>query len=260
MSDRDSSGDAAQPLFIVGNPRTGSTMLSTLLLQHPCIHVHGELFHPVENERRETHALRGRRKTWFDPEADDAILFLDDHVFGVSTDYLDRSVSVVGVKVFADHVNTGGASHLFRRIRAHYPEAFVIHMRRDDYLDVLISLEIASRGKQWVNWSHDVKERGSVSPFSIGVERAREFFEAMYRADSYFALNFIGPRYIPLHYSEVVKDIPAASAALFAQLEVAPHPVKLVTEKQVQASDLELIKNMDELVTEFSAFRQRKEI
>ena len=134
-----------RPLFILGNPRTGSTLLSTLLLQHPSIHVHGELFHSVENERKESHKLRGRRKAWFDPEVDDAILFLDEHVFGVSTDYQDTEVSIVGVKIFADHVSEGGASHLFRRIRGHYPQAEIIHMRRDDYLDVLISHEFASR-------------------------------------------------------------------------------------------------------------------
>ena len=250
----------ARPLFIVGNPRTGSTLLSTLLLQHPAVHVHGELFHPEENERRETHFLRGRRKSWFDPETDDAIMFLDEHVFGVTTDYLDRSVSVVGVKIFADHVSTGGATHLFRRIRAHYPTAAIVHMRRDDYLDVLVSLEIASRSRQWVNWSHDVQQRESVSPFTIKVERAREFFERMYRADSFFALRFAGDNYIPLHYNELVRDIPRASADLFARLGVPDHEVQAVTEKQVQVSDFELIKNMDHLVAEFTAFQSRTEV
>ena len=249
-----------QRLFIVGNPRTGSTLLSTLLLQHPEIHVHGELFHSEENERRETHFLRGRRKSWFDPANDDAIMFLDDHVFGVSTDYLDRTVSVVGVKIFADHVNTGGATHLFRRIRAHYPSATVVHMRRDDYLDVLISLELASRSRQWVNWSHDVQQRRPVSPFSIKVERAREFFERMYRADSFFALSFAGENYISLQYSELVRDIPQSSAYLFARLGVPSHEVSAVTEKQVTGSDIDLIKNMDELVAEFTAFQSRTEV
>jgi hypothetical protein len=124
--------EGVRQLLIVGNPRTGSTLLSTLLLQHPDVHVHGELFHPIENERQGTHSLRGRRKAWFDPDTDDAILFLDEHVFGVSTDYRDNPVSVVGVKVFADHVATGGATHLFRRIHGHYPDATVLHMRRDD--------------------------------------------------------------------------------------------------------------------------------
>ena len=247
-------------LFIVGNPRTGSTLLSTLLLQHPEIHVHGELFHSEENERRETHFLRGRRKSWFDPANDDAIMFLDDHVFGVSTDYLNRTVSVVGVKIFADHVNTGGATHLFRRIRAHYPGATIVHMRRDDYLDVLISLEIASRSRQWVNWTHDPQQRDSLSPFSIKIERAREFFDRMYRADSFFALNFAGENYIPLQYSELVRDIPQSSAYLFARLGVPSHEVSAVTEKQVTGSDIDLIKNMDELVAEFTAFQSRTEV
>lgn len=249
-----------RPLFIVGNPRTGSTLLSTLLLQHPSVHVHGELFHPEENERENTHFMRYRKKAWFDPETDNAILFLDEHVFGVDTDYSGRAVSVVGVKIFADHVHSGGAQHLFRRIREHYPAAAIVHMRRDDYLDVLVSLEIASRSRQWVNWSYAKQEREPLAPFTIKVERAREFFERMYRADSFFALRFAGENYIPLHYNELVRDIPRASADLFARLGVPDHEVKAVTEKQVQISDFELIKNMDDLVAEFTAFQTRMEV
>ena len=255
MADR-----SIRPLFIVGNPRTGSTLLSTLLLQHPSVHVHGELFHPEENERKNTHFLRGRRKAWFDPEADDAILFLDTHVFGVDTDYLDRTVSVVGVKIFAEHVNTGGAKHLFRRIRAHYPEAVVIHMRRDDYLDVLVSLEIASRSRQWVNWSHDVQAREELSRFKIDVDRAVSFFERMYAADSFFALNFAGPHYLSVQYESLVSDLEGQTAARFDVLGVDAHAVSAVTEKQVRASDFELVKNMDELVAAFEAFKVGTEV
>lgn len=250
----------AKQLFIVGNPRTGSTLLSTLLLQHPSVHVHGELFHPEENERKSTHYLRGRRKAWFDPESDDAILFLDSHVFGVDKDYLDRSVSVVGVKIFAKHVNTGGAKHLFRRIRAHYPDAAVIHMRRDDYLDVLVSLEIASRSRQWVNWSHDVQAREELSRFKIDVDRANAFFAQMYSADSFFALNFAGPNYTAVQYETLVANLEGQTTSLFELLGVADHPVSAVTEKQVRSTDFELIKNMDELVAAFEAFKVGTEV
>lgn len=250
----------ARPLFIFGNPRTGSTLLSTLLLQHPSIHVHGELFHSVENERKESHKLRGRRKAWFDPEVDDAILFLDEHVFGVSTDYQDTEVSIVGVKIFADHVSRGGASHLFRRIRAHYPEADIIHMRRDDYLDVLISHEFAARSGQWVSWSHDPTLRGEIAPFEIELNSARDFWSRMYRADSFFALSFSGEKYIPIHYSELISNISTSSTNLFNRLGVAPCEVTAVTNKQVAANDLDLILNLDELTQEYAAFRKDLEI
>jgi len=248
-----------RPLFIVGNPRTGSTLLSTLLLQHPDVHVHGELFHPVENERQGTHAMRERRKAWFDPETDDAILFLEKHVFGVSTDYKGREVSVVGVKIFADHCSTGGASHLFRRIKAHYPQAAFLHMRRDDYLSALISLEFARRGHQWVNWSHDVQDREAVKPFTIDLGTAREYFESMYRADSFFALRFTGPGYLGVEYEQLVSDVPGTMDTVFSTLGVAPTPVSMVTEKQVTSTDWSLVKNLPELQLAFEAFTARLE-
>lgn len=254
------TSDGVRPLFIVGNPRTGSTLLSTLLLQHPEVHVHGELFHPVENERQATHALRGRRKAWFDPETDDAILFLDEHVFGVTTDYQDRPVQVVGVKIFADHVSTGGATHLFRRIRGHYPEAVVLHMRRDDYLSTLVSLEFAQRSRQWVNWSHDLHERDEVKAFTIPVADATAFFDRMRRADAYFALTFSGPGYLPVHYDALVADVPGSMADVFAALGVADHEVHTVTEKQVGRDDWALVENLPELQSAFEAWQLRQEI
>lgn len=251
---------AVRPLFIVGNPRTGSTLLSTLLLQHPDVHVHGELFHPVENERQGTHALRGRRKAWFDPETDDAILFLDEHVFGVDTDYRDQPVRVVGVKIFADHVASGGATHLFRRIRGHYPDAVVLHMRRDDYLSTLVSLEFAQRSRQWVNWSHDVHERDSVAPFAIDVEHALAFFDRMHRADAYFALSFGGAGYRAVHYSDLVADVPGTMQALFNHLGVPPRAVHTVTEKQVRREDWGLVSNVAELQSAYDAWSLRQEV
>lgn len=247
------------PLLLVGNPRTGSTLLSTLLLQHPDIHMHGELFHPVENERQATHAMRERRKAWFDPETDDAILFLDEHVFGVNTDYKERPVSVVGVKIFADHVSTGGATHLFRRIRAHYPDAHVLHMRRDDYLSALVSLEFARRSRQWVNWSHDVQERQTVKPFSIPASDARAFFEEMYRADAFFALRFSGPGYLAVEYDDLVRDMPGTMGAIFDALKVPHQDVSMVTEKQVSSADWSAVKNLDELQAEFERFQTEQE-
>jgi LPS sulfotransferase NodH len=250
----------ARPLFLVGNPRTGSTLLTTLLLQHPDIHMHGELFHPEENERRGTHALRGRPKAWFDPRSDDAIAFLDEHVFGVTTDYRGRPVQVVGLKVFADHVATGGAADLFSRVRAHYPTAHVLHMRRDDYLAVLLSLEFAQRSRQWVAWSHLQEPRRELAPFTVPRDRARAFFEDMHRADAYFALHFAGPGYLPVHYEDLVDDLPATMAAVFAALGVAPRDVSAVTEKQVGDADLDLVENLDELRDEFAAFVLRHDI
>jgi LPS sulfotransferase NodH len=250
----------ARPLFLVGNPRTGSTLLTTLLLQHPDIHMHGELFHPEVNERRGTHALRGRSKAWFDPARDDALEFLDSHVFGVPTDYRGRPVEVVGVKVFADHCSTGGAADLFPRVREHYPTAHVLHIRRDDYLSVLVSLEFATRSRQWVSWSHLQEPRREIEPFAVPRERARAFFEDMHRADAYFALHFAGPGYLAVHYEDLVDDLDGTMAGVFTALGVPPREVSAVTEKQLDESDLSLVLNLAALAEEFALFRERHEI
>jgi LPS sulfotransferase NodH len=134
-------------------------------------------------------------------------------------------------------------------------------MRRDDYLSTLVSLEFAQRSRQWVNWSHDVQERSSaVSPFSVPVSDAVAFFDRMYRADAYFALTFSGPMYLPVHYAQLVADLPGTMSSVFGALGVPDHPVSMVTEKQVSGDDWALVENLPELQAAFEAWQVRQEV
>ncbi|MDD2857078.1 MAG: Stf0 family sulfotransferase [Candidatus Nanopelagicales bacterium] len=248
--------DHPLPLFVVGSPRTGSTLLSTLLLQHPSIEMHGELFHPVKNERRGQHALGGTEKRWFNPRKEDAIDFLDEYVFSAPESQVPPP-AVIGLKVFAEHVRGSGAADLLPRIREHYPDAAVLHIRRDDYLSVLISLELAKRTKVWVQWSSDRSSRPPVRPFSIRVGRALEFFEQMQRSDDYFATLFAGPNYLSISYESLVAEWQETADRIFALLGLDTMPVQMVTDKQVLDSDLALIRNHDALHDAFETFRAR---
>ncbi len=247
----------ARPLFLIGNPRTGSTLLSTVLLQHPAVHMHGEVFHPEESERQATHALRNRAKSWFDPSADDPVEFLDEWVFGVPQNNVGKPVSVVGVKVFADYVESGSTEKLFARLRSHYPHGAFIHVQRSNYLDVLISKEIAARSRRWVDWSHEEETSVDVAPFSVDVESARSFFAALLQADEFFVLHFAGPGYLAVEYQDLVGDLEGVSAQVFAFLGVGEHPVTMVTRKQVGAPEVALVRNLDVLEDEYRRFCKR---
>ena len=247
----------ARPLFLIGNPRTGSTLLSTVLLQHPAVHMHGEVFHPEESERQATHALRNRAKSWFDPAADDPLEFLDEWVFGMPQNNVGKPVSVVGVKVFADYVESGSTEKLFTRLRSHYPHGAFIHVQRSNYLDVLISKEIAARSRRWVDWSHEEESSVDVAPFSVAVESARSFFAAMLQADEFFTSHFAGPGYLAVEYEDLVADLDGVSSSVFSFLGVGGCPVQMVTRKQVGAAELDLVRNLPELESEYRKFCKR---
>ncbi len=238
---------AARPLILVGNARTGTTLLTTLLLQHPDVHMHGELFHPVENERRGSHALRGRARPWFDPRHDDALEFLDAEVFNVPVDYRGRPVKVVGFKYLAESTRPNGGADFLRRLRAHYPHASILHMVRNNHLEVLISHQLAQRRSQWVSWIHAADESREVAPFSIPIQEAYEYFERLRTADANFAEVFQGPGYLQVEYQDLVDNPGPTMARVWGLLGVSPIDASPVTRKQVADRDLVLIKNLSEL-------------
>ena len=250
----------ARPLFLLGSPRTGSTLLSTVLLQHPDIHMHGEVFHPEASERQATHALRNRAKSWFDPESDDAVEFLDTWVFGMPQNNVGKPVSVVGVKVFGDYVGGEGTQKLFTRLRSHYAHGVFVHVRRGNYLDVLISREIASRSGRWVDWSHEQEAEGDLPEFAIDVQLARRFFSEMLKADEFFATHFAGPAYFAVEYDELVADLDGVSSRLFSFLGLPNCTVSTVTRKQVTDAQRARITNLEALEKEWQRFSRRRRL
>jgi LPS sulfotransferase NodH len=245
--------DPVRPLILVGAPRTGSTLLTTMLLQHPDIHVHGELFHPEMSERQRSHAMRGRTKAWFDADVDDPIDFLTNQVFGVDHDYQGRKVSTVGFKFLLSRRCTQDLE-LLHRIRESFPTLAVLHIRRENYLDSLLSREFAERGKQWVAWSHLQEPRGEISEFSVPLQRARQHFEGYLDVDSILIEEFAGISYRSIFYEDLVEHLDPVMASVFNFLGVAQRDVGMVTDKQVAAHDLALVRNLAQLRAEYAAF------
>jgi len=156
------------------------------------------------------------------------------------------------VKVFAEHVGQS----VFPALRAHYPHGAFVHVRRRNYLDVLISREIASRSARWVDWSHEPETSVEVEPFEIPVADAMAFFTAMRENDAYFASYFAGPGYYVIDYEDLVADLPGQAAALFSFLGLPDCDVTAVTRKQVGADQWALVRNADELRDAWAEFAQ----
>jgi len=220
----------------------------------------GEVFHPEASERQATHGLRNRAKGYFDPHVDDAVEFLDTWVFGMPQNNMGKPVSVVGVKVFADYVSGVGTEKLFTRLRSHYPHGAFVHVRRSNYLDVLISREIASRSGRWVDWSHEQEAEGDIPEFAIDVQLARRFFSEMLKADEFFATHFAGPAYFEVEYDELVADLDGVSSRLFSFLGLPNCTVSTVTRKQVTDAQRARITNLEALEKEWQRFSRRRRL
>ena len=236
------------PFVVLGMPRTGSTLLSTGLSQHPGVRCYNELFHPVDTERQRTHALvvNGAR-VYFQPH-EDAIGFLRTNVFSQS----NSTFTAVGFKLFGDYVRGPGAKDLFLRLRGEIPDLRVIHIARTNYLDVLVSLEIARETSQWVIFKAGLEARKEVERISIDPTSALGFFDHMHQMDCFYEEFFPSNRYCKILYEKLDSAYQEAMDAAYSFLHLRPFWVKPITVKQRVRSIRELIVNYDKLAEAFA--------
>jgi LPS sulfotransferase NodH len=241
------------PYVIVGMPRTGSTLLATGLAQHPDIAYSGELFHPVTNERQYTHHLTIDGKTvFFDPLEDDAITFLQENLYSRSA----ASYTAVGFKLFGDYVKGPGSERLFMRLKDEIEGLRVIHIKRDNYLDTLVSRELAKITKKWVVFADQdqaPKPRGRrvSTKVTISIEMAERFFKAIADVDGFYARHFGGDAYRCVTYDALDRNFVGETSDLFAFLGASPMTAEPKTLRQKSVSNPSMVTNFKELKSHF---------
>ncbi|MCW2274661.1 LPS sulfotransferase NodH [Rhodoblastus acidophilus] len=246
------------PLIIVGMPRTGSTLLHTGVTQHPQTRVYGELFHPVRQERVGSHAIiRNGERIFFNETTDDAIAFLDKHVFLES-----EQIDVIGFKVFRELVSCQGTTDFFERLKAHYANLHVLHIVRSNYLDVLISREVARATNDWVRFVNSPPKQNELTKVRIEPDQALTFFNEVRSADTYFGSIFDGERYLKVDYDELSASFSQTMQKVYEFLGVRPFEPEIKVKKQIDRGAAEIVENYEELAdyfvsTEFGSFFQR---
>lgn len=243
------------PFIIVGMPRTGSTLLLTGISQHPETQVYGELFHASRSERAGSHVInRDGKQIFFDETKDDAIAFLDEHVF-----HADDTAFVVGFKVFAELVSCPGTEKFFLRLKEHYPTLRVIHIFRKNYLDVLVSREVATKTREWVRYAN-AKTTGSTSPkIAIDPVRAERFFKGIRSADNFFGGFFEPSRYLRVDYDALSQNFASTMKDVYNFLDLTPFDPTVKLSKQINQPSAVIVENYYDLCkyfqgTTFSSF------
>lgn len=237
------------PFVIVGMPRTGSTLLATGLDQHPHATCFGELFHPNEYQRSHVHALLvGDERTYFDPEKEDAIEFLQNNVF------CERNAgsTAVGFKLLGEYVSGLGSQRLFLRLKQELRDLRIIHIARKNYLDVLISWEVARITKQWVILAGTCEERRTAEPILINEAMAARFFDHLHQMDRFHERFFVDCPYHRVPYEELECDYQETMNSAFRFLGLEKHPATPRTVQQRVRPTRETILNYDRLASAFA--------
>lgn len=246
----------AIPFLIVGMPRTGSSLLLTSLKQHPNILPYGELFHKLESERKNTHYILYKNEKIYYPGGDtDAIEFLLEYVW--NSENMNK-FKAVGFKLFGERVQCVGAEGLFQRLKEEIKGLHIIHIFRENYLDVFISRKKAELTKIWIIPANKDIPLPKLEPIYVNPEVVKNFFNSMREVDHFFENFFKDCRYMKISYNDLSFKYQETMRKCFEFLGVNPIECVLPLKKLNIQSHRELIKNYDELVEYFRGLEYEK--
>lgn len=132
--------DQIAPFLIIGQPRSGTTYLQTLLNAHLEIHCRGELFDPwqIDDDGEKTRGLDAVIARDAAPEA-----FLDARLSGADR-ALPAGITRLGAKILFQH-----HPRLFSAYIPQRPQIRLIHVRRENKLAQFASLQQVARTNRW---------------------------------------------------------------------------------------------------------------
>lgn len=237
----------ALPFVIVGTPRTGSTLLLNGLQQHLEINAYSELMHPNDRARAIEHAIQRHDLSMYYSGQGDAIKFLKKQVY----ERPGESAKAVGFKLHADFKQCRGTTHLLPRLKSAVADLRVIHMVRPNYLDALVSWEVALRTNIW---SRPIGSGPSERKISVRIEpaAAATAFDRQAKADELLFETFSGPLYRRVLYPDLASNFANEMSVLYEFLKVSPCIASPQIEKQITRPPHEIVENYDELAIAFS--------
>ncbi|MFI7453480.1 sulfotransferase [Nonomuraea sp. NPDC049714] len=178
--------DSPVKFVLLGHPRSGSTLVTVALQEHPDIRMFGELFHAeFQNRliayqwgisrRPSTYMSSERTQDWVYTDHQRGDRFLEDLVFGDPSE--DRPAAI-GFKFFYDHARAPRAISAWDYLRDD-PEVRIVHLVRENLLDCLISTMTAEHTRVWEIEAETYEKTPEPPPFVIPPADCAAYFEKM---------------------------------------------------------------------------------
>jgi hypothetical protein len=173
-------------VFIVGMPRSGTTLIEQILGSHPRVRTGGELPFAVECER--LHAAR-RRELGFAGPVDPADLRERELLLRVRELYLDRLFERDLDAEYVTDKLPGNFSRL-GLIRCIFPDAIIVHCRRDP---------------EATGWSLFTSNFAIHDPYYNSMEHLAHFYRSYQRIMRHWRRALMPP-IVEVRYEELVKS------------------------------------------------------
>lgn len=134
--------------IVLAYPRTGSSLVCLALKAHPAIAMYNELFHPVEDFRK-NEALSSERNAFpladYYHEGADPVTFLEGQLYSRA---LPPEKKMIGFKLFQQHLRGEAQARLWKWL-AEARDIRIVHLYRQRLLEEYVSLEVAKVTHQW---------------------------------------------------------------------------------------------------------------
>lgn len=176
-----------QPFIILGHPRSGSTLLHTLLNSHPRIYSRGE---------------------WLGLDYDQRLAKGDVQI----DDYLQEGlralrypVKAMGFKFFYEYERQEWGRGAFQLL-SEWPQLKVIHLKRQNLLQQYISLKIAKKTQKWSAISSASKLPAKERKIVIDANDLFRYLEALENWEATYLPLFQHSPILEVTYEELVNE------------------------------------------------------
>ncbi len=227
--------------ILLGSARSGSNLVAWSLQEHGAIEMFGEIFHDAEGEARtdlppEVPAYR---------DSEDGARFLEREVFGRDAGPTKRAR---GFKIFYDHARTTDAARTAWTYLMRDRDIKVIHLRRRNLFDALVSLEVAMRTGEWFREIGATGAPPAVAPFHLSAWDCQDYFAQTTVRCLWAVSAFRGHECLNLDYdTDLLGDFAGAMARIFDFLGVEPLVVAPLLIRQRQTEPSQQIVNYQDL-------------
>jgi LPS sulfotransferase NodH len=236
-----------QPFILLGSARTGSSLVTAALHEHPAVVMYGEIFIDPESARQAQRTWKVREPYAPDDyyrDGADPVAFLEKHVYGQA---YPAAKKALGFKLFYTQMRTGPAARLWDWL-AGASHIRIIHLYRKRLLEAYLSLQIARMTQEWLVPVAAGAQRAEVAPVKVDVDQFKQYAdEELHHREEAERLFQEHPRLTIEYHDDVVAqfDTTVRKMEEFLGIESRPLPQKL--QKQARLPISEEIANFHEL-------------
>lgn len=233
----------------VAGSRTGSTLLTRSLAEHPGVRVYGEILRNYDCFADYVHEFRGAEELFqTQPSA-----FLDSRVFRK----YPPSVEAVGFKLLYLHAprEHSWGDEVWRYLLAQ-PQLNIVHLKRENLLQGYISKMVARLSNEWIKYGTSTAQQDKLT---VDLDDMVKFFTWRRKTEADFDQRFAAFPILQVLYESLANDFDAEMARIQRFLGLEPVAVEQGTKQRASKPMSEQIANYDEVAerladTEWAAF------